>query len=206
MNRLRFQNRRGFSLVELMVVVMIILAIAAIMVPKIVTMLSDYNLKSTMGQAAGMLQQQRMQAVRLNSTLQVSTGTQNGRTIAWVDIPGGTANSWDSGEPFIEFPKNITVQNSSFPGDATTGLGYSAQTPSSATIKFNARGLPCIVPSGGVASQCSNFDSANNKQVGFVVYFRNTGSFGVPSWGAITIAPGGRIRSWFYNGSAYSPM
>jgi len=201
MSRLRFKNRRGFSLVELMIVAMIILAIAAILLPKIVTVLSDYNLKSTMGQAAGMLQQQRMQAVRLNSTLQVSTGTQNGRTIAWVNIPGGTTN-WDSGEPFIEFPKNITVQNSSYPGDATTGLGYTAQTPSSALVQFNARGLPCVVPSGGTL--CANYDGT--KQVGFVLYFRNSGSYGVPSWGAITIAPGGRIRSWFYNGSYYSPM
>jgi type II secretory pathway pseudopilin PulG len=201
MSRLRIRSRRGFSLVELMVVAVIIMAIAAILLPKIVTVLSDYNLKSAMGQAAGMLQQQRMQAVRLNSTLQVSTGTQNGRTIAWVNIPGGTSN-WDSGEPFIEFPKNITVQNSSFPGDATSGLGYTAQTPSTAVVKFNARGLPCVIPSGGTL--CANYDGT--RQVGFVLYFRNSGSYGIPGWGAITIAPGGRIRSWFYNGSYYSPM
>ena len=204
MSRLGNGTRRGFSLVELIMVMAIMLAVAAIAIPKFVTAVSDYRLKSSMAQAAGMLQQQRMHAVRLNTTLQLSRGTKdNGRTYGWVDLAGGTAD-YVAPDPYVELPKNISVVSSGYPGDATSGLSYTAQNVSTAVIKFNARGLPCV----GTGGACSNVVTVagSPQQVGFVIYFKNDKSFGVSGWGAITITPAGRIRSWFYNGSSYSPM
>ncbi len=185
-------------------VIAIMLAIAAIALPRFITAVSDYQLKSSMVQAAGMLQQQRMKAVTLNTTLQLSRGTRdNGRSYAWVDLGGGTA-AYAVPDPIVELPKNISLVTSGFPGDASTGLSYTPQTVSTAVIKFNARGLPCV----GTGGACSNIitSGGSTQQVGFVLYFKNDKTFGVSSWGAVTITPAGRIRTWFYNGSAYSPM
>jgi prepilin-type N-terminal cleavage/methylation domain-containing protein len=204
MSRLRIRSRSGFSLVELIMVMAIMLAIAAIALPRFITAVSDYQLKSAMSQAAGLLQQQRMKAVALNTTLQLTPGTKdNGRSYAWVDLAGGTA-AYAVPDPIVELPKNISVVSSGYPGDATTGLNYTAQNVSSAVIKFNARGLPCV----GTGGACANSITVGSttQQVGFVLYFKNDKSFGVSSWGAVTITPAGRIRSWFYNGSTYSPM
>jgi prepilin-type N-terminal cleavage/methylation domain-containing protein len=205
MSRLQFKSRRGFSLVELIMVMAIMLAVAAIAMPRFVTAVSDYQLKSSMVQAAGMLQQQRMKAVTLNTTLQLTPGTKdNGRSYAWVDLAGGTA-AYAVPDPIVELPKNISVVSSGYPGDATTGLSYTPQNVSSAVIKFNARGLPCV-GTGGACSNIVSVSGGGTQQVGFVLYFKNDKTFGVSSWGAVTITPAGRIRTWFYNGSAYSPM
>ena len=185
-------------------VIAIMLAIAAIALPRFITAVSDYQLKSSMVQVAGMLQQQRMKAVTLNTTLQVQQSTKdNGRTYAWVDLAGGTA-AYAIPDPMVELPKNISIPTSGYPGNATTGLSYTPQTVSTAVIKFNARGLPCV----GTGGACSNIitSGGSTQQVGFVLYFKNDKTFGVSSWGAVTITPAGRIRTWFYNGSAYSPM
>lgn len=191
--------RRGFSLLELIIVLGIMLSVSVVAMPRFITYVSMYRLRNTMSQGAGFLQQTRMQAVRLNRVLSVSTGTANGERIAWVNLPGGTAN-WDSGEPFLQLTRGIQVNATGHPGDATTGLGYTAQSSSTA-VTFNARGLPCVYPTGSV--NCENYDSSNTR-VGFVIYFQNTGIFGVTNWGAITITPAGRIRSWVWNGGSYS--
>lgn len=193
-------KNRGFSLIELVIVMAIMLAVAAIAIPYFVTYVSTYRLRGSLSDAAGLLQQMRMEAVRRNTWLQVSTGIRdNGRSVAWVNLPGGTAN-WDAGEPFLELPKDIAVLDPGHPGDATTIPNFTAQPTSTAVIRFNSRGLPCVFPSG--STNCENNDGTN--QVGFVLYFKNSGSFGVPGWGAITISPAGRIRTWVWNGGSYS--
>lgn len=191
---------RGFSLIELLVVIAIMLAVSAMAMPYFVTYISNYRLRGALSDAAGFLQRMRIEAVRHNAALQISTGTRDSRSIAWVDLPGGTANAWDSGEPYVELPKNIDVVNSGYPGNATTGLGYTTQNPSSAVIRFNARGLPCVYVSGGTV--CENNDGSN--QVGFVLYMKNSGSIGAASWGAVTITPAGRVQTWTWNGTSYS--
>jgi Tfp pilus assembly protein FimT len=184
-------------------VVAILLAIAAFAIPNFLSAVSDYRLKSTMSQVAGLVQQQRMTAVRLNATYRL-LNTTSGRTIVWFEPPT-TANpsgngQWDSGEPMVELPGTVKIQNTGFPGDAALAAKINnVQSPSSAVVQFNARGLPCVVVSGA----CSNKDSSGN-QVGFVVYFQGTSTYGKPMWGALTITPAGRVRSWFWDGSAYN--
>ena len=192
---------RGFSLIELVVVIAIMLVVAAVAMPYFMGYLSNYRLRGALTDTAGFLQQMRMEAVRRNITLQVTVGPQDhGRDVAWVDFPGGTAN-WDPGEPYLELPTNVTVQNVGHPGDATTLANFAAE-PAATGIEFNARGLPCVL-NPPASSNCENYDTGNN-QVGFVLYFKNTGAIGAPSWGAVTISPAGRMRTWIWNGTSYS--
>lgn len=186
-------NRQGFSLLELMIVLVIMMSVAVIAVPRFLNYMAFYTLRNSLSQSASFLQDVRMTAVRMNTTLTLSTGTDRGESVAWVNFTGGTAN-WDSTEPKIQLPRGVTVPSSGHPG-IQAGLGTFAAEPSSVPISFNARGLPCVM-SGAV---CQNFDAANNQQVGFAVYFQN----GNTQWGAVTIAPEGRIKTWLWNGSSY---
>ncbi|MGE5111430.1 MAG: Tfp pilus assembly protein FimT/FimU [Acidobacteriaceae bacterium] len=210
MRRTELEEQRGFSLVELVIVMAIMLAIAAYAIPSTLSAISDYRLKNTMTQVAGLFQQQRIQAVRLNSVVtSPQAQTINGRTVRWFDTPSTstathTDNQYDAGEPMIEFPNKIQIATSGAPTLSASVAGFSAQSTTTA-IKFNARGLPCIV-----TTTCVNLDTTTNpstpKQIGFLIYFKNNKSFGQTGWGAVTISPSGRINTWVYNGSSYSKM
>ncbi len=184
MKTFKVERRRGFTLLELVVVVAIMLAIAAYAVPNVLRAMADYKLKNTMMQVAAICQQQRMQAVRTNSTVQVT-----GASIAGA-LPRGVTSSISatiSGAPTL---------------DPTTFSGSNAYQPEASTVsvQYNARGLPCA----GTASACSNWDGA--KQVGFLIYFKMDKTMGGTGWGAITITPAGRINTWFYSGTSYEKM
>lgn len=186
MQRFRFNARRGFSMLELVIVVAIMLAISAYAIPNVISAIGDYKLKNTMSQVAGICQQQRMLAVRTNATIQVTS----------VTITGA-------------LPKNLSRVTSGAPVLDTTNLSnygvttYQAESQDSSYLaQFNARGLPCV----GALSACSNIDPTSGKQVGFLIYFKMDKALGGSGWGAITITPAGRINSWFYSGSTYQKM
>ena len=67
-------------------------------------------------------------------------------------------------------------------------LGFN---PSNSDISFNSRGMPCLY-SGGY---CTNR--------GFRYYFKDDRSLGESRWSAMSISPVGRIKKWFWNGSAW---
>jgi prepilin-type N-terminal cleavage/methylation domain-containing protein len=199
MSRLRFQSRRGFSLVELIMVMAIMLAVAAIALPRFTTFVSNYQLRAGLTGVSGVLQQTRMLAVRKNTHINLLTYSASNRTFVYGDVDANS--SWSNGEPVAELPAKISIQTSGFPGDATTIPNFAAE-PQSVTPQFNSRGLPCVMISG----ICQNLDtsSATPQQVGFVIYVQNTGRFGVSNWGAVTVTPAGRIQTWIWNGGSYS--
>jgi prepilin-type N-terminal cleavage/methylation domain-containing protein len=199
MSRLRFQNRRGFSLVELIMVMAIMLAIAAIALPRFVTFVSNYQLKAGLTGVSGVLQQTRMLSVRKNTHINFLTYTASNRTFVYGDVDG--SNSWNNGEPVAQLPTQVSIQTSGNPGDATTIPNFVAEAPS-VTPQFNSRGLPCVMISG----ICQNLNTTASpvRNVGFVIYVQNTGRFGVSQWGAVTVTPAGRIQTWVWNGGSYS--
>ncbi len=183
MRRFHLKARHGFSLLELVVVVAIMLAIAAYAIPNLLSAIGDYKLRNTMSQVAAICQQRRIQAVRANSTVVI-----DGAVIANA-LPRGVTSS---------LPSTI----SGAPNFNTNALAnYNAQAQS-VPVQFNARGLPCV----GIATACSNWDTANNEQVGFLIYFKMDKTLGGSGYGAITITPAGRIRTWFYTASAYAEL
>ena len=204
MRRTRLDERRGFSLVELIIVMAIMLAIAAYAIPSTLSAISDYRLKNTMTQVAGLYQQQRIRAVQTNKVVTSPAATTiNNRQVVYIDLNGNS--QYNAGEPMIEFPNKIQVVTSGAPTLSTSSLtSYSALTWISTYVTFNARGLPCL----GTSNPCPNLDSSVTppKQIGFLIYFKNNKSFGQTGWGEVTITPAGRINTWAYNGSSYSKM
>jgi prepilin-type N-terminal cleavage/methylation domain-containing protein len=193
-------SRRGFSLIELVMVIAIMLAIAAMAMPKFLTFAATYQLRSGLDSVAGVVQQTRVNAVRGNKVIQVQSTASGNSSIIYGDTDA--SGTWSNGEPGAQLPKQVQIKTSGYPGNAYTSVStYSAESQSTA-IKFNARGLPCVVISG----ICENLDTsgATNVPVGFVLYVQNTGKYGLTGWGAVTITPAGRIQEWIWNGSSYS--
>src|SRR5437016_1054132 len=139
---------RGFSILELIVVMGIIMVIAAIAFPKIQAATEGLKLRGTVTDINGLIQQLRIQSVRANKsytllTLPATPG--NGITL-WIDTNNNGA--LDQGEPSIQLPLNTTVSD---------GTGGPALLPpntaippyivaNAATVSFNERGLPCSNP------------------------------------------------------------
>lgn len=186
MQKLKVRDWRGFSLLELVIVVAIILAISAYAIPNVISAIGDYKLKNTMSQVAGICQQQRMVAVRTNATLQVTSTNVAGL------LPKGVSRV-TSGAPTLDTTSYLSSYGVT---------NYQAQDQSSTyAAQFNSRGLPCVTN----GSACSNIDSSG-KQVGFLIYFKMDKTLGGSGWGAITITPAGRINTWFYDGSSYEKI
>jgi len=60
---------------------------------------------------------------------------------------------------------------------------------------FNSSGSPCVY--SGVL--CTNAGSA-----GFIEYFKDNRIGGSGGWAAISVTPAGRIKRWFWSGSAWT--
>ncbi len=71
----------------------------------------------------------------------------------------------------------------------TTQLSF---TPQTGDPSFNPTGLPCAY-SGG--------NCPNN---GFIYYFHDTRPGGQTGWAALSISPAGRLKKWYWSGSAWT--
>lgn len=200
-NAFSARGERGFSLLELLVVVAITFVVAAMAMPSMSTMLADYQLKSSASQLAGLIQRCRTASVRANQSLQLQTATVNNQQQFYLDL--NADSQWNAGEPVTILPHKVSLQGNGFPGDATTGLGTNNAQWYSTPARFNARGLPCVdVTGGGGATTCKNINAGNNA-VGYVYYLRSDRVFGATGWAAVTVTPAGRVKAWFHSGTNY---
>ncbi|MGI9103785.1 MAG: pilus assembly FimT family protein [Terriglobales bacterium] len=182
MTRIRLRSARGFSILELIIVVAITLTIAAIAIPKVVIATQDFKLRSTASSLSGLVQKCRMLAVARNIFNPV---TYSGGGFSCAVTGTNSAN--------VLLPSTVVVDN--------TGGGFSTSSmsmswTSSAVVgppEFNPRGLPCVVPSGG--GQCAVTGQ------GYIYYLRQDRAVGATGWAAITVTPAGRARVWTWDGN-----
>jgi prepilin-type N-terminal cleavage/methylation domain-containing protein len=199
----RSQRQSGFSLIELLIVLAVMLIASAFTIPLIMTSVSQYRLRTSAVDLNGLLQRARIRAVRDNRTYAVRTATFTQGAFsysqAYLDLNGNSI--LDAGEPMIQLQRGVSLNTN--PGAAAISnatLGFAPQS-TTAQVNFNARGTPCVV----VNTICSSWDSAaaTPNQVGFVYYLRSTSGANT-SWAAVSISPSGRFRSWSnYNNSTW---
>ncbi len=192
---------QGFSLIELLIVVAIVMVLAAITVPRILNAISDTKLRYFATNYSGILQSARMQAVRKNIYYQIqSTTLSSGGSAYFVDIP--KSGSYAVGDPLLPVGSQITVHvgtGSGAPNEGTFTSGTSTSGLSFAPISgasdpsFNARGLPCVVASGACPYSGQ----------GFVVFLSKPSLTGNLDWAAVAITPSGHIQIWTCDGSGY---
>jgi len=208
----------GFSLVELLVVVTIVVILSAMAIPGIIGSMHMSRLRGAANDYAGLLEQTRIYAIRDNryySTyiLAPSGGAPVG--LVYVDmlpksLTGASGNGGTSvaaGDPVITISSEVVQQPAaSAPntGNLKTQLLPSttpvAPKDTSATVAtFGPRGLPCTPLSLPGGSLC---DSSGGPTA-FWTFLENVNS---GSWQAVTITPAGRIQKWYYTGSAWSKL
>jgi type IV fimbrial biogenesis protein FimT len=188
-------HHNGYSLVELLLAVTVILILAAVAIPNTATAIANIRLRGSASDFASLVQQARINAVRKNTTYTVLFGLPSGNG-AYIDLNGN--GSFDSGEPMIQFGGN--ANQVAAPGGASgapTNLDASGGplgwTATSGNISFNNRGLPCSTGSTPCATN-----------VNYIFYFKDTRAFSANGWAAVSITAAARAKVWYWNGSSWA--
>ena len=192
MNRTKgFSN--GFSLLEILLVLGIILALIGIGVPSMATIISNARLSGGVTNLSGLLQNCRMIAIKENKVKSAHFTVLANGPVAYVKNAADTsAVSKDDAQAQLGAPltKFTTPTGANAPPELTSGeLSFTAVT---SDPSFNARGLPCEYVSG----VCTNR--------GFVYYFKDTRPLGASRWAALSISPAGRIKRWSWSGTNWN--
>lgn len=186
----------GFSIVELVVVVALILIILAIVAPQIRQAVPLIRARSSAGELSSLMQNARILAAKNNKTYDVKYTTIAGETAAYIDV--NSNGVFDYGEPVVFFNRGVTPaagapsggsgQPSAYvlTGDTTSGTPYD----NTATLAFNPRGLPCNYDNSTSPATCITPAST------YFVYYLNGNS----TWAAVVVTKGGRTRVITWNG------
>src|SRR5437879_6236294 len=210
----RRKRASGFSLVELVTVVFIVLVVAAVAVPNILLAVANLRLRSSAGELAGLMQQARIMAAKNNPTTPIAVypvlyGTRNGRQIAYIDLNGDgawsssvTVNGVTLSEPLIEFagtvapasgaPSGSSGQPSAYVLAGDTGTGSFDNTY---TMAYTPRGFPC---------NYSNPPTCTTPAAKYFAYYLNDTRAGGSGWAAVIVTKAGRTKVVTWNGSAWN--
>ncbi len=200
---LRRKGESGFSLIELLIVVAVVLAVTVMATPKVLQVIYNVRLRSSAYELSGLMQAARTQAVRDNKYLYVCYKALQNRTRAWV-APDNTCNAPGANEQQIQLGGNVTIVTAGAPTGLTTAvLGFSPPTGALITAKpaFNSRGLPCYLN----ASRCNSIYNgiAIAQTVSYLVYLTDNRLVGANGWAAVSVSPAGRMQVWTYTGASW---
>lgn len=190
---------KGFSLLELVVVLAIALVIAGITVPAMVQAWYGLQLRASAGEVADLMQRARMQAARDNYIVAVRYQVTNGTQQVYADYNAAfSGGAWNNGEPIMDLarisaatgaPGGGTGAPSAYVDTMDSSLG--APCDNTCTLAFSPRGLPCNL----VGTTCTT--PANSY---FVYYFQD----GRPNgWVAVLVTKAGRTRVLVWNGTTW---
>jgi prepilin-type N-terminal cleavage/methylation domain-containing protein len=186
----------GFSLLEMMIVLAVIMILAAITVPRFLNIIGDINLRYVATNYSGLLQSARIQSVRKNDYYGIAPTTLATGGNAYFVHAHALSSSYTVGDPLLPVGSRIGVHAGTGSGATnestlTCGTGCTFASGSSFPF-FNARGLPCAV-SGSVCTQAPG--------TGYLTVLSTTSLTGDVSWAAVIVTGGGRIQIWSSDGS-----
>ena len=191
------ERMRGFTLVELMVVVMLVIAIAAISVPKLIQFWQDWQLRSAAAEVADLTQQARMGAARTNAIYPIRFQMNGGLQQVYIDQNRNSA--LDATEPYLDLPQSVTGASGAPNGSGGQPSAYtlvgdsSSGTPfdNSNVIAYSPRGLPCNYSSSVCATPAASY---------FVFYFKDSRT---NDWAAVLVTKSGRSKVLIWNGGSW---
>jgi prepilin-type N-terminal cleavage/methylation domain-containing protein len=184
------RKAQGFSLIEVMIVVSVVLILAAFAVPRLMNTVNDISLRYAASDFSGLVQSARIQAVRKNTFYTILQGTlPSGTPAYYLDIP--KAGVYTTGDPMLPISPSITVWpgiGSGAPNEGAfiAGLNFTVN-PGGSPPSFNARGLPCVA----AVNSCPQTPGQ-----GFVLFMSKAATMGGTPWAAVVINPSGHIQLW----------
>jgi len=198
-HRTASKGEPGFSLIEMVVAVAMILILGAIFTPSVSNAISMIKLRYSAYDLSGLIQKARIEAARKNTFYSIEQATLSAGVVAYyVDL--GKNNTLAAGDPLAEMGGQVNVHfgtGSGAPGETAFTSGLSFTLDSSGVLpKFNARGLPCL-PSGGTCPQTLG--------QGFIYFLSRNTALGT-SWASVVVTPSGRVQVWSYDGANWAQI
>jgi prepilin-type N-terminal cleavage/methylation domain-containing protein len=145
----RRSPRNGFSLVELVLSLAVLLVITTLAIPVVVRSLQSYQLNSTASQLAGMLKFAKFDAIRQNTKVSCQIKQSGANWLVWVDSNGNLTP--DGAEPQMIIGGSFTLlpagsAPSPTPITSTLGPGFSSYSwivlsGSNGSITYDQRGV-----------------------------------------------------------------
>jgi Tfp pilus assembly protein FimT len=201
-NWMRRGRLHGFSLIELLVVLFVVMVVAGLAVPNVLLAVSNIRLRASAADLSGLMQQARIMAAKNNTTYEILYTTRNAARIAYIDLNGN--GSFDTGEPMVQF-SGTTVPASGAPSGngqpsvyvlaGDTGTGSYDNTN---TLGYTGRGLPCNYDTTVTPAACST------PAAKYFVYYLADTRVGGSGWAAVVVTKGGRTKIVTWNGSTWN--
>ncbi|MFL6305817.1 MAG: Tfp pilus assembly protein FimT/FimU [Candidatus Sulfotelmatobacter sp.] len=192
------RSTRGFSLLELLIVVGISITIVAIAMPSFINTFYSIRLKSAASNLSALMQQARIQAARQNKIYSMAYNTGASPQQACIDLNNN--GTCDPGETVITFTLSISMSTTGAPAGAgappayvlvgdTAGTTYDNTT----TLGYSPRGLPCPYAAGACPTPSP----------GYFVYYIKDSRVGSTGWAGVVVTRSGRTKPVIWNGAAW---
>jgi Tfp pilus assembly protein FimT len=200
---LRRKRESGFSIVELLIVVAVVITVTAMATPKVLEMIYNVRLRSSAYELSGLMQGARTQAVHDNKYLYVCYKSIENRTRVWV-AADNTCTAPGASDEQVQLGGNVKIVASGAPaGLNSTLLSFTPPSGVLTTAKpaFNSRGLPCYLVSG----RCSSIYAGafSSQTVSYILYLTDSRPLGANGWAAVAVSPAGRMQVWSYRDTSW---
>ena len=205
------KTTRGFTILELLITVAIIMIVAGFAIPNFMATLHSARLKGGVTDFASLLQTARIKSVdddRYYSTYVLAANGNNPQQ-GFVDIfpqnadgtSGNAGQAYKAGDPLVVISPEVVLQGQGAAPSiaalklqllpATSPVVPQDESVATTAITFGPRGLPCK-PLAGVC------DTLGGPQA-YWAFFQDSVT---QNWGAVTVTPAGRIQRWLFMGGA----
>jgi len=193
----RVTSSRGFSLVELLVVIAVCLIVMAFATPITLNTMDAYKLRWGLTNATGLVQRCRLEALKKNTSEHIFVTTSGNQVILYCKAITDTTLTVQQTDPQVLLPSQFSIPGLPTGGPtqltATVMWGSSGSSfTANSDPYFNSRGLPCAAVT--VGSACTNI-------TGNVYYLKYTSR--TARWTALSISPAGRIQNWYWDGGGW---
>jgi prepilin-type N-terminal cleavage/methylation domain-containing protein len=164
------ETQTGFSMIELLVVVAIIVVVGGMTLPGLVQTWYNIQLRSSAAQVADLMQQSRMQAARANVSPGIAIRYQRNGNMQQVYADFNNNGAWDVGEPIVNLPRINAAAGAPNGNGAPSAFVDTMDTTSgqpcdnTCTLAFSPRGLPCNLVGATCTTPAASY---------FVYYFQD---------------------------------
>lgn len=175
----RLSAQRGFSLIEVVVVMALMLVLSSIAIPSVMSSMNIYRLNNAATSLQNIIEVARFNAIRRNTEIDLRQAVVNGQAVFYVDLQKN--NTYVNTDPVYFVPGNVQFAPVGAPAAGTTGLANTAAL-GGGCIGFDSRGTVTYATCG-----------AGVQSVWFISLGLNNGYRG---FRAITVTPMGQAKSW----------